>query len=284
MELEEPNDGSMEEVGAASDYVGFPGARSVPGTVSREIAETAVRRLFERRDAPPAYVAPAPRTAQVEALCKALISPDPGAGQDMIDALCASGTSADTLYLDYIAAAARRLGEHWTDDRYGFLEVTLGAARLHAILRTLKPRFFDGAPVRSNGLRALFAPVPGEDHSLGVVMAADFFRRSGWQVDLTIRAEVDALADDLTAAPYDLVGLSGSSRVAKANLGATVAMVRRHAPGVPIAVAGQLFADHPDLAASSGVDFLVDDVASAPVVLADAVRSEVTPLTQNGTC
>ena len=99
-----------------------------------------------------------------------------------IDSIRVRGISLSAVYLELLAPAARVLGEMWEEDRCGFADVTVALCRLHEILRGLSatpPANTDTPPL---GRRVLLVPVPGEQHTFGLLMVAEFFRRSGWEV------------------------------------------------------------------------------------------------------
>ena len=49
--------------------------------------------------------------------------------------LIASGVRSSEVYQSYIPAVSRYLGEMWVNDRASFVDVSLGSARLQALLR-----------------------------------------------------------------------------------------------------------------------------------------------------
>ena len=59
--------------------------------------------------------------------------------------MVAAGVSTADVAEDYVAQAARRLGEAWVDDTLSFSEVTIGAARLQEIVRSLGQTERDGS-------------------------------------------------------------------------------------------------------------------------------------------
>ena len=95
-----------------------------------------------------------------------------------------NGMSVDMVYLGFLAGAARRLGERWDEDRTTSAQMTIAAGRIYAIMRGLRQAFTSDHYLTPPQEHALFVSTPGETHTLGVTMAADFFRRRGWQIDL----------------------------------------------------------------------------------------------------
>src|SRR6056297_2210081 len=76
--------------------------------------------------------------ADIEAFCTALIEPTSDAALRYIEARRAEGLTRMGVYLGYICAAARRLGEGWERDEYSFLDVTTGTGHLYALMRALR--------------------------------------------------------------------------------------------------------------------------------------------------
>ena len=140
------------------------------------------------------------------AMAFALCDPDETAAQFLVDDLLEAGISVDDLCRHHLAPAARRLGTMWDQDRLPFTEVALATARIQSILRRL--------PISRTGLRAVrgpgavFAAVPGEMHTLGVMMAADLFRRGGWDVSLFVGLTNDEMLARLTRDDRPVIGLS----------------------------------------------------------------------------
>lgn len=152
--------------------------------------------------------------------------------------LLATGVSPRDLCLSHVAPAARLLGQWWEEDRLTFSEVTLGVARLQTLLRRLPP-----PPLGTlSGARpgAIFATVPGETHTLGTSMAADHFRRIGWDITLILGATRAELRDKIGTDDRNLVALGCSGRHALPGLHALVADIRQIRPDIRIMVSGAL--------------------------------------------
>lgn len=269
----ESQDSGRQSAGDPEQLAGFADLHSalyaIPESVTQSFAKDVVARLTDRvlreRETggfdPLAHHVPTPE--EVDALCEALVSEDPGEAARIIDTARRSGRTPDTLYLRYVSVAARRLGEKWVADSASFLEVTLGLARLHGILRALGPSFFAESADKDLGISALFVPVPGETHLLGVTMATDFFRRSGWRVDLQTSLSLDNLAEYAQRNPCELIGLSAGCRAITESLTLSVAALRDACPEAVIAVGGYLTELEPDIAREVGADCIVDDVTVA---------------------
>lgn len=234
---------------------------SVLECAARGMAEDVIARLLRNHDlrGPPSS---AFTPGQVEALCEAVLSPEAGAAQDLVEEARDRGVLADALYLDYIAEAARRLGEMWVEDRISFVDVTLGLGRLHEVLRAMGPAMFEAGPDVDPGLSALLAPVPGESHLLGIVMAADFLRRNGWYVDIEVAPTLDALVASASCGRYAMVGISAGSRHMMEPMAKAVAALRKATPDSIIVIGGHITDLEPDIASIVGADIVSTDIST----------------------
>ena len=180
-------------------------AERLESGIVTELAREVVRRLAEHPKR--AQLSDHHATeAEIDMLVKALLSDRHAAASDMLVGLQADGLPLSEVYIGYISGAARRLGQMWDQDEIGFLQVTLATSRLTAIICGLKKIFYDreGGPLR----RALFAACPGESHVMGVSMAADLFSREGWEIDLEIGQDHDALLMAQHRRAYPVIGLT----------------------------------------------------------------------------
>ena len=168
-----------------------------------------------------------------------------------------AGLPIETLYLDLLAPTARHLGDLWEADVCDFTQVTIGLGRLQQVLHELSHAFqSEMAAAASLGRRVLLIPVPGEQHSFGLFMVAEFFRRAGWDVCGT---EVDTRQDlvrTMRDQSFAVVGLSASCGTRLDALAASIRAARRASRnrGVGVMVGGPLFVGHPELVAHVGAD------------------------------
>ncbi len=178
--------------------------------------------------------------AAVAALCDALVSPDEQIAPDMVRAARLSGMSADTLYFGFIAKAVALLGTRWEHDELTVSDVIIGAGRVYGILRELRTVFLAERMPHAPGATAVFAQVPGEIHTIGVTMAADALRRKGWEIDLRLGLNHDALVSEIGRMQPTMVGLSASTRQQTFALARLIVALRVCCPQVWILVAGQI--------------------------------------------
>jgi len=178
--------------------------------------------------------------------------------------LAAQGVPREDVLLDLLPAAARRLGGLWDDDRIGFGEVTIATCRLHEILRRLSAD--EAAPGPAvDAPRILLAPVPGDQHSFGILLVAELFRREGWAVSCEPGATRGELLALVAGADYEALGLSALRRRSVSELAGLLRALRAAArdPRIAVLVGGKLFDDDPDLATGIGADATASDARAA---------------------
>ncbi len=136
------------------------------------LAREVISRL-DRRKAQAVDVSYAVDPADVVALCDALMAPA-DAADDLVQAAMAQGMPIDVVHLRYIAEAAYLMGVRWEQDTATSAQVVIGAGRIYAIMRRLRGQFVSARVHLPDRFRAAFATAPGETHSIGLTMAADF--------------------------------------------------------------------------------------------------------------
>jgi methanogenic corrinoid protein MtbC1 len=184
---------------------------------------------------------------------------------DRIDGHIARGVTIESIYLDLLAPTARVLGDFWDNDVCDFVDVTMGMWRLQQVIHELGNR----APCPSVATRAdrrvLFTVAPGDQHSFGLVMIEDFFRRAGWRTWSAPDMALPDLCAFVGRQWFELVGVTVSTGEHLAALPPMLREIRRASqnPAVGIMVGGPVFADHPHLAIDAGADATAPDAPRA---------------------
>ncbi len=216
-----------------------------------------------------------PTQAEIERLCDALLSPDNRAADRIILEARQDGAEVETLYLGYVAAAARHLGELWDADKITFVDVTLACGKLFRIIRGLRHIIAPSIIENRHERPAMFALVPGETHTLGIEIATDIFRRNGWDVDMMVGLDHDTLLDRAELRNYRAIVLVASSDALIARLTRLVLALRISHPLAQIVVAGNIVDHHPDICTLVGADDVIKDIESAVIRLKDVVELKV---------
>ncbi len=197
-----------------------------------------------------------PTANDVEELARLVLAHDTTVALSFVAALRAQGTPLESVYLDLMAPAARYLGELWCQDLCDFTEVTIGLMRLHQVLRHFSVTRSSEVASRGDVRRVLLMPAPHEQHSFGLFMVAEFFRRAGWGVWEESACSSVRLAELVSGEHFDLVGFSLSCDTHLGAVSANIRLVRRASCNRTIGqmVGGRVFAERPELVAKVGAD------------------------------
>jgi len=222
-----------------------------------------------------------PLAHDVESFAAWIVAGNEAAIAKMLERLRRSGATPDVIYLDLLAPVARYLGKLWDDDLCDFAIVTLGVARLQRLVRELGPTLALGETVQGPVRTLLLAQAPEDQHSLGLAMVGEFFRRDGWQVDQCPREPGIDPAARTQRQWFDAVGFSMGLESSLPWLRTQISAVRlasRNA-GVLVLLGGPLFVQQQevaaDLAANLGADLWVKDAREAPALVAQRLRMPV---------
>jgi methanogenic corrinoid protein MtbC1 len=234
--------------------------QSLPEDLVANLAREVIRRLSSR-DTKLEKAPIEPTREELKNLCVALISDDDKAAAEMIIGVRAEGMAPEDIYLKYLAASARMLGKWWEEDRVSFVDVTVGTGRMYAIMRGMKHHFIPAFDLVEKS--AVFAAVPGETHTLGVRMAADLFRKDGWDIALKIGLDHDDLVSDIEKSPSSIVGLSVSGRHSVEALSRLVVALNICCPQAPLVVCGHDIEEIRPLLSLAGLDGVAGNVEEA---------------------
>jgi methanogenic corrinoid protein MtbC1 len=211
-------------------------------------------------------VAPVLLAGDVQRFTAHVMARDDSAIQGAIAGWRAQGVSVSTLFVDLLAPAARHLGELWEDDRCHFADVTVGLGRLQQIMRGLSSAYGTEIDPPVAGRRALLLPSPGDQHTFGLSMVAEFFARAGWEVVGMVDPVAATVQDKVKQEWFDLVGISAGSSARLEGVQACISAVKRHSHNraVAVMVGGPLFSLSPELVALVGADGTASDAREAP--------------------
>lgn len=237
--------------------------KTFPPEAVKALASDIVRGLAHYKAREPVFDAPDISKISISAFCDALIQPEPDAALRFIEERRAEGVSRQGIYLGYISGAARHLGERWDADKLSFLQVTCATGHLYALMRALREEG-PAAHFRSDTRRcALFATVPGEDHGIGITVAADLFREVGWEIDLKIGTDHDSLVAHVERTRPHILGLSLSTEHRLDALVRLVVAMRITVPHAIIGVAPASNVDEKRLRDLVDIDLVFADAPSA---------------------
>ncbi len=218
-----------------------------------------------RHDAQGASVRP----DDVADFARALLTHNIPDATELIGQLCERGVNMEAIYLRLLAPAARYLGELWESDQCNFSEVTLCLWRMQTLMYDLGAAFHGGdkrpAPRGGAERRILMASLPGQQHTFGLSMLSEFFRKEGWVVLTIPSPQAGEVLDSLSTHWFDVLALSASMDGEVKDLGKTIKAARKTSrnPRLAIMVGGPLFLRQPELAHTVGADGMSEDAPAA---------------------
>ena len=193
------------------------------------------------------------------ALGRACVSSDHAAPEAYARSLLAQDFDIESLYLDTIPEAARLFHDWWEIDDIDFIQVTGGIFRLEELVYSLSAEFVMGLqkakPAAS--LTALLLRPPASQHSLGLLLLSQYFKRYGWQVYSANQFAEEDMAVAVRSEWVDMLGFSVSEDRQVPVLKKTIAQLRKQSgnPHMLVMAGGPLLRMQPNLADLVGADF-----------------------------
>jgi methylmalonyl-CoA mutase cobalamin-binding subunit len=216
---------------------------------------------------------------QSQLLAKTCVSSPSSDIESCVLNMVGQGLGLETVFLQTIPSAAKLFHQWWAQDEIDFVAVTQASYRLQELVYKLSAEFVLSGP-QCGGLSnyaALLVNTPQSQHSLGLLILSQYFKRYGWQVvgDTTWREPDMVIA--VQSGYIDLLGLSVSDERQLGYLKKLIATLRKKSlnPGLLVMVGGPLLASHAHLGQWLGADFSclqADDAQVLAMRRVDEVR------------
>ena len=221
-----------------------------------------------------------PTAGDIKAFAAVVVKQDLASAHRFVIDMRARGASLETVFLSLMAPTARHLGDLWVEDRLDFTSVTLGLSRLQQLLRALSPAFGADADCPAPAGKALLVTFPGEQHTFGMYMVAEFFRRDGWEVWGGPPEGVDAVFDMVADDWFDVLGVSVSLDSSLSRLGSLIGGARRVSRNEHLRVlaGGRALSGNDELAVRHGADGVAADGRHAVHRARELVGAAARPL------
>lgn len=215
--------------------------------------------------------APNARAEAVVDFTQIVLTRPSGEGVTFVETMRSNGASAENVFVDLLTPTARRMGDLWVADLCSFADVTLGLLRLQQLMRDLSPSFQREQKRQWHGRQILLLPQPGEQHTFGLLMVAEFFQRAGWDVWSRPLESATELGGIVHRQWFAIAGLSISSERHLDALSLGIKDIRRDSrnPAIAVMVGGSLFMEHPELVAQVGADATASDGLQATLKAED---------------
>ena len=222
--------------------------------------------------------------SELNAFIDEVVGLEDSAAPNFVRRLLDEGVSVESIYLDLLAPTARELGIRWEDDECSFVDVTVALGRLQRVLRDLSQYFqADASKAPDSAGHVLLTCLPGEQHTLGLILVAEFLMRDGFHVLVGAPWSEEDLLTQVRTEWFDVVGFSAGCDSRLSHLKRDIARIRTASrnPNIQILVGGQVFSLEQELVKRVGADGWARDAKEAPIVvrqMLDAVAMMSTTL------
>jgi methanogenic corrinoid protein MtbC1 len=212
--------------------------------------------------------------SDVSEIVRLLLAHDVSVASAYVETVRQRGATLEMVCLDLLAPAARQFGLLWEQDECDFMQVTVGLCRLHQLLRELSPEFGSTDIDRRGDRRILLASCPGDQHTFGISLVAQFLRRADWVVWHEFPTTDAEIVEIVRQNWFAVVGLSVGTDARLDRLAATISGIRRQSRNreIGVLVGGPILVDKPELAEMVGADATAADGPQA-VLRAESICS-----------
>lgn len=196
-------------------------------------------------------------------LYDAALSSDQHLLRQTVKDIHALGVSNHEIKTILVPAIAQKLGENWLGDIVTFGDVTVGCARLQAVVRHVETRKHAARIHPANRItpRNCLVVVPqGQQHTLGAVVLTDQLRTAGANATLALGVDAATAARMAVSQTFDAVLVSAPAGADIANLKTLVQNLRSNSACAKIFLGGGIAANRSDLAIATGSDYVSTDM------------------------
>jgi MerR family transcriptional regulator, light-induced transcriptional regulator len=240
------------------------------------LAEAVVAKVVARDP----KVLPPPSEAILMQLTKAVCAGNPNQIEALKPDLKRARITPQMLADIYIPEAARRLGLYWEEDKVTFADVTIGVARLQAILRDISADWAaDDKTDGGLGGAVLLLLAEKEHHTLGPLVLTGQLRRRGVSVCLQLASADSKWKFLLHERHFDGVIISVGWEGKLSATESLIKTLKQLTKGkLPIAVGGAVLTRNSDTIECIGADIVTNDLDKALTLFGltlDSARASV---------
>jgi len=201
--------------------------------------------------------------AHLFSLTEAYLDDDDRRRHDTLGRIMAQGLKGEDIVDNIIPDTARYMGELWAHDKLSFADVTIGTARLQETVRAIGQRNtgIDGRRDKP----AVLLVVPGsEQHTLGVFVAAEQFRRLGVFAHLVLGDNPAEIIRAVRKQQFAMVGISASTKRSLTRARELIKALKDGIPRfTPVVIGGPVTSMDLNLRAMTGADHVTSDASEA---------------------
>ncbi|MDA9689105.1 cobalamin B12-binding domain-containing protein [Betaproteobacteria bacterium] len=223
---------------------------------------------------------PAITAGNVEELSHMMVNEELSVSKSYLRILIEEGISIEQIYLDLLQPTARRLGICWENDSLDFATITLAVWHINQLMYYLSPELLQNTVDhgKSKG-RILLFPSLGSQHTLGLFMLSEFFRKSGWEVFADPALSEQDIFNTIEKKDFQVVGISIGSYDQKESTKKLICDIRRmYGSALKIIIGGPLAFCENNLFREVEADGQAADAREAVLLANSLVRKKNIPV------
>lgn len=194
----------------------------------------------------------------------AAIDPDPKALAAVIRTMRKAMIPLAQIAETYVPMVARRLGDAWCADELDFAKVTIGSARLQAILRRFEGDWAAQDYTTEFRRPSVLVGVPmGVQHTMGACVLAGQLRQRGFSIQLDLAVTAEGLAHEMSLNSFVAVMFSASGAENLDTLCDLVACSKGISRNTPVLIGGSILGDFEDICSLTQADLATCDLHEA---------------------
>ena len=147
----------------------------------------------------------------ISKFCESIIAKNDDLQVQLIETLIGRGISLDVIYETFIPEVAESLGNLWKKNKVTFVEVNIGAQRLHRLSRIYEKQYLGPMYMFSEGPEILLI-LPGKEiHTLGLITASGIFKKNGANPFVAVGYSDKEIITLIKSRSFKLIGMSVSN-------------------------------------------------------------------------
>lgn len=233
------------------------------------LALEAIRRLAGYDWDAPSESPALPTNDLMRAFIEALLAGDADRGMELVEKQRSNGRSYQMIAESLFAEAARHIGASWSASSLSLVEVSVGTSTLLRI-NSMARRAFERQRDVSRGL-VVFASLPTQAHTLGLILATEAFRQKDIDVELMLGCEPDEIIREVRACGTRLVGLTAGRHDRLADILALATKLKDCADPPAVLVGGAAASEWHESIGEGVIDCIAETIDQA-LYFADGLK------------
>jgi methanogenic corrinoid protein MtbC1 len=211
----------------------------------------------------------------IEDFTQVLLQNDADISKTYVEALLEEGVNLEDIYLELFQPSARHLGTKWNEDGEDFSAVTLGLWKMQQTMYHFSDSFLSDDLKNQRKGTIYLCPFPGSQHSLGLFMVSEFFRKDNWNVEGDPSLSASDLKNRISQNYFDILGISIGSLSHIDALSTLIKSLRKISknPSIFIMIGGPMALISPNLSNNVGADAQASNAKDAILQASDLIES-----------